>query len=632
MRYFLITLFIAVLLPFYASAKILTGKLIDEKSGEVIRGAAVIKYGTSSGDYTNYLGFFELSVAEGDSLIIAHPSYVTSGFKVSQSEQILIRLRRNYVKMILTNDDLDVKIGQGGDDEGAGILYRGGQSQFYSDLKSAFKSAGLYKDDEQYEAEISFTIDANGSLGEVEARVEGDSANHIQNIMGTALEELKGFMIATSNDLPIRQYYRLNLKKREEVFAIVDDPAMPIGGYPQFYQYVAINLRYPVEARRLGIQGKVYASMVVGKDGQIKDVEVVKGIGGGCDEETLRVIRNSPKWTPAFMEGEAVEQRIVLPVTFKLGRETTVTFTQYVSEKIVYPSEARSGGIEGIVHVSFMVKNNKISDLHIINDIGGGCADEVKKALASVPSELLKKQFFPSRIYIQPIIFRLSRDPRKFEEIELPEGVVLQTIIITAIMMKPNVTDVFEMMHDNRYSSIGEAIMKNPKITHLSLTKTNLKNVDRNIYKLKKLITLDLEKNNIADLPDEICMLSNLEKLFLPYNELSSLPANFDQLENLKILGLGENKFEKFPEVILQMENLRALDLSDNAIGSIPADIYKLKKLEILALNFTGLTSLPKELYEMKQLKELSLVGNAINDEELKLLSKALKKTIIIFE
>jgi len=105
----------------------------------------------------------------------------------------------------------------------------------------------------------------------------------------------------------------------EEIFTIVEEPAAPKGGMPAFYKYVGEKIKYPAQARRMGIEGRVFVEFVVGKDGSISEVRAVKGIGAGCDEEAVRIVQSAPAWTPGKQRGKAVKQRMVLPITFKLG-------------------------------------------------------------------------------------------------------------------------------------------------------------------------------------------------------------------------------------------------------------------------------------------------------------------------
>ncbi|MDI9355726.1 MAG: energy transducer TonB [Chitinophagaceae bacterium] len=86
-----------------------------------------------------------------------------------------------------------------------------------------------------------------------------------------------------------------------------------------FYAFIEKNLTYPKEAKRMTIEGKVFVQFVVDEQGSLTEVEVVKGIGAGCDEEAVRIIKNQPtKWTPGEQRGKPTKIRMILPITFKL--------------------------------------------------------------------------------------------------------------------------------------------------------------------------------------------------------------------------------------------------------------------------------------------------------------------------
>lgn len=104
----------------------------------------------------------------------------------------------------------------------------------------------------------------------------------------------------------------------EEVFTIVEQKPEPNGGFAAFYAYVGDNLKYPSQAARLGIEGKVFVQFIVEKDGSLTDIQVVKGIGAGCDEEAVRVIKNSPRWNPGKQRGVPVRVKMIFPIVFKL--------------------------------------------------------------------------------------------------------------------------------------------------------------------------------------------------------------------------------------------------------------------------------------------------------------------------
>jgi protein TonB len=106
----------------------------------------------------------------------------------------------------------------------------------------------------------------------------------------------------------------------DEVFTVVEDqPEFP-GGIQAFYEFVGKELKYPSQARRLGVEGRVYIEFVVGKDGELTNFTVVKGVGAGCDEEAIRVMKLVPKFKPGKQRGKAVKVRMVMPIYFKMFR------------------------------------------------------------------------------------------------------------------------------------------------------------------------------------------------------------------------------------------------------------------------------------------------------------------------
>ncbi len=97
----------------------------------------------------------------------------------------------------------------------------------------------------------------------------------------------------------------------------MEAPGFP-GGTEAFYKYLSENIHYPEQAKADGIQGRVVVGFVVMDDGSIVNVEVQRGIGGGCDEEAVRVVKAMPKWQPAVYNGKPCNVHYSLPVSFKL--------------------------------------------------------------------------------------------------------------------------------------------------------------------------------------------------------------------------------------------------------------------------------------------------------------------------
>jgi TonB family protein len=128
-------------------------------------------------------------------------------------------------------------------------------------------------------------------------------------------------------------------KSADEVFDIVEDQPAPEGGMAEFYKYIGTNMKYPNQARSLGIEGRVFVQFIVDKEGNLTNVVSVKGIGAGCDQEAVRVIENAEKWLPGKQRGETVNMRMILPITFKLDGpdENTPTHNPERLDKIKAP-------------------------------------------------------------------------------------------------------------------------------------------------------------------------------------------------------------------------------------------------------------------------------------------------------
>lgn len=90
------------------------------------------------------------------------------------------------------------------------------------------------------------------------------------------------------------------------------------GGDKKLFSFLANNVRYPVEAQKLGIEGRVLVQFVVGKDGKVTDAKIVKNANYYLDIEALRVVNAMPNWIPGKLEGKSVRVKHTLPVNFRL--------------------------------------------------------------------------------------------------------------------------------------------------------------------------------------------------------------------------------------------------------------------------------------------------------------------------
>ena len=127
------------------------------------------------------------------------------------------------------------------------------------------------------------------------------------------LKDNKEIVVDTSGRY-IRDYTAHDQK--EKVFVIVEKVAMPVGGYKKLQQFFEDNMSYPKEAKKQQIEGRVFVAFTVNEDGTLSDFRILKGLGYGCDEEAIRLMRASSPWTKS-----AKKSNKSYPVLFKLPRD-----------------------------------------------------------------------------------------------------------------------------------------------------------------------------------------------------------------------------------------------------------------------------------------------------------------------
>lgn len=187
---------------------------------------------------------------------------------------------------------------------------------------------------------------------------------------------------------------------KNKIFTAVEQEPGFKGGMDKFIGFLERNLRYPADAEKNRVQGKVYITFVVEKDGKLSDIKVVRGVSRTIDAEAVRVIGMSPKWNPGIQNNRPVKVQFTIPINFVLPplqndlqtkklMDSLVSipedqkiftaveqqptfpggiekFNEYVSKHMRYPEEAKNSQIEGTVRVNFVIeKDGSLSDIKI---------------------------------------------------------------------------------------------------------------------------------------------------------------------------------------------------------------------------------------------------------------------------
>lgn len=107
----------------------------------------------------------------------------------------------------------------------------------------------------------------------------------------------------------------------DAIFFVVEvQPEFP-GGMDSMYAYIQKNLVYPEKAKAEGIEGRVFITFTIEKDGSVSNVKILRGIGGGCDEAAKEVVEKMPKWKPGTQRGKPVRVQFNLPIKFELEKD-----------------------------------------------------------------------------------------------------------------------------------------------------------------------------------------------------------------------------------------------------------------------------------------------------------------------
>lgn len=129
---------------------------------------------------------------------------------------------------------------------------------------------------------------------------------------------LEGDVLVPVDSLKVFVFEPVEDEERPGVYIVVDQmPEFPSGD-KGLYQFIADNIKYPAEAKEEGIKGRVFVNFIVEPDGSVSDIRVLRGIGGGCDEEAVRVVKSMPRFKPGMQDGETVRVSYTIPVFFRL--------------------------------------------------------------------------------------------------------------------------------------------------------------------------------------------------------------------------------------------------------------------------------------------------------------------------
>lgn len=220
-------------------------------------------------------------------------------------------------------------------------------------------------------------------------------------------------------------------------YTIVEErPTFAGGDVDVFTEWVHSQVRYPEIALMNGVHGRVTLSFTVDTDGSVTDVKVLRGVDPSLDNEAVRVISGSPKWTPGRQDGLPVPVLYVFPVIFEYQEiviETEVVveeaipfqlvevkpsfqggdankFSKWVNSRLVYPEIAKENGVQGRVTLQFTIeKDGSVAKVKVLRGVDPSLDKEAVRVVSESPKwKPGKQKGKPVPVtYTFPVIFQL---------------------------------------------------------------------------------------------------------------------------------------------------------------------------------------------------------------------------------
>lgn len=309
----------------FSQERKIVGRALDHATQKPIKNVNVGIPGTTSETFTNHAGFFELTLdaAKYKSLIVSHIGYKTyevpvpkeDKFKFFLDKEIIVLKgmnlslypRKQTHERRLIQNPLPVQddIYYSAQSE---AMFVGGIEDFYTHLGNTLVTELSQVDGKGFN--IFFTINEAGKAVDVSV---SDSSRQIKNTVAQAFQKMPDWTPAKQKQNNVPQHFELSVIKLNIQDIIATD-------LKDFYDFVAEKIKYPLQTRRMGIEGAVFIEFHLDDKGAIILTKVVKGISDECNTEVRRVLTMMPVALTKSLSDKINHQKFILPVFFGLGR------------------------------------------------------------------------------------------------------------------------------------------------------------------------------------------------------------------------------------------------------------------------------------------------------------------------
>ena len=277
-------------------------------------------------------------------------------------------------------------------------------------------------------------------------------------ITTTAVENMKRPKTAAAEEAPAGQQPTPAASEDDTPFLVAEEmPLFQGKDLNTFRTWVQSQIRYPAEALKRGIEGRVVLSFIVERDGSVSTIELLQSPDRILSEEARRVVSSSPKWTPGRQNGHLVRVRYMLPVDFSTPKKETAAqstaaqkpglasmqfeignlnaFRSWAMQRLRYPAGAREQQTEGSVVATFTVgRDGRVDDIRIAGKPDPQLAEEVRRVVKASPawSPATRNGEATTVTVTLPVSFRIQGSGHPLEEVPAASATTVERIVVTA--------------------------------------------------------------------------------------------------------------------------------------------------------------------------------------------------------
>lgn len=277
-------------------------------------------------------------------------------------------------------------------------------------------------------------------------------------ITTTAVENMKRPKTASAEEAPAGQQPTPAASEDDTPFLVADEmPLFQGKDLNTFRTWVQSQIRYPAEALKRGIEGRVVLSFIVERDGSVSTIQLLQSPDRILSEEARRVVSSSPKWTPGRQNGHLVRVRYMLPVDFSIPKKETAAqstaaqkpglasmqfeignlnaFRSWAMQRLRYPAKAREQQTEGSVVATFTVgRDGRVDDIRIAGKPDPQLAEEVRRVVKASPawSPATRNGEATTVTVTLPVSFRIQGSGHPLEEVPAASATTVERIVVTA--------------------------------------------------------------------------------------------------------------------------------------------------------------------------------------------------------